>query len=194
MKKIVLLTVVAALLSSSCVYASELSKSGYLAIKGGVFQPNTDLGTTDTGLKNFKSATNYEISGGFKASPYFALDAGLGYYSTALKSGANGKVNVLDVTLNAIGIIPISSVDLFAGAGFGTYFATIKDSANDTTGSALGYQLLGGVDINITDSIAIGGEVKYSKAKPEFEMLGSSSKIKINVGGTTYNGVLKFRF
>jgi opacity protein-like surface antigen len=203
MKKIVLLTVVAGLFGANIAMASgddgtavneEPLKKGYFALKVGRFNPNTDYGSTTSGLKNFDSDMNYEVAFGSRGSKYFAFDLGLGYYTSPGKKSSVSKVSVYDATVSAIGILPISSVDLFAGIGAGVYYANLKDSINDTTSGAFGYQFLGGADINITNSIAIGGEVKYSSAKPEYEIVGTGSKLKLNVGGTTYSGVIKFRY
>lgn len=203
MKKGMLIAVSAGLLCANAVMAhaedgtvvnEESVSKGYVALKAGQFKPNTDYGTTSSGLKNFDPGMNYEIAWGQKTNKYFAFDFGLGYYSVSAKSGSGAKTSVLDFTVSAIGILPISSVDLFAGLGGGVYSATLKSTGTDATSGALGYQLLAGADINITKSIAIGGEVKYFQAKPEFKVVQTGEKVKINVGGTTYNGVLKYRF
>lgn len=203
MKRSVMLAVAAGLLWTNTFTAhAEEGKAayegpapkGYVAIKVGQFKPNTDYGTTSSGLKNFDPGMNYEVAVGQKSSKYFAFDVGLGYYSVSAKNGSGAKTSVLDFTVSALGILPISSVDLFAGIGGGVYSATLKAAGTDATSEAFGYQLLAGADINITRSIALGGEVKYSQAKPEFKAVPSGQKVKINVGGTTYNGVLKYKF
>lgn len=202
MSKNVLLFVVAGLLSANIALANEeevksvneeMAKK-YIALKVGRFNPNADYGATNDRLNNFDSDMNYEVAFGSRKSKHFAFDFGFGYYSASGKNVPVNKTSFYDATVTAIGILPISSVDLFAGIGAGVYFAKLKAPCFEGNYLAIGYQFLGGVDINITKNIAIGGEVKYSQAKPEYTMIQSGSIELINIVGTTYNGAVKFRY
>ena len=59
----------------------EVPEKHYVAIKGGQFTPNTDIGTSSTGLKNFDTGFNVELLIGQRVNKYFAFDTGIGYYT-----------------------------------------------------------------------------------------------------------------
>jgi len=215
MKKIIQIIAVSVCLSivqSSVTHADDTQplKKMYVEIKGGIFSPNSDGNETsnDGGLKEFDSGFNFEGAFGARYNKYFALESGVGVYAADTKetirtsvSATNGKVVVVPITISAIAILPIDIVDLFAGVGFGYYSSTLKFATATTSGNfnqeysagALGYQLIGGIDINLTQHIAVGAEIKYFEAKPEFD-LPLNTKVKVNVGGTIINGGFKFRF
>ncbi len=188
----------------------EVMKTSYVSIKGGAFIPNKDGGANDSdgGLVNFDSGYNFEASYGFRFNKYFALETGLGVYLTDTKetvrtsySATNARIVVVPMTVSALVFLPLQKVDFFAGAGFGYYSAAYRTETSsaygnvstDDTAGAFGYQVLGGIDFNFTPRFAIGGEVKYVQAKPEFTF-PMSTNIKVNVGGTIINGGVKFRF
>jgi len=195
-KKIVL--AVSCLLCLSFVTAvqasDESTKSMYLAVKGGVFLPNSD----SSGLKYFDNGYNGEAAFGLRLTDYLGLELGAGYYVTEAKDAAPGntkdKFTTIPLTANAIFTIPLgSAVNLFAGGGAGYYLSTFKPGGGDKwSGNAFGYQALAGVDFNLGQRFSLGAEYKYLKTKPEFEHSGV--KFKAEVGGSMLDAGIKLRF
>lgn len=202
-----------------CLFLVSVSTSfaddSYVSVKGGLFLPNSDM----PGLKNFKKGYNFELAVGAKIHPNIAIEAAAGYYQTEIKDNfvdtyydyyndayytTTPTVSAIPVTLTIKGIIPLGKVDLFAGAGAGYYYTMLENKVKDLDGavlgnldetynaSAFGYHFVGGVDFNITDSVAIGAEIKQVYVKPESDISGY--KQKVNMGGTIANAGVKFKF
>ncbi len=131
------------------------------------------------------------------------------------------QMQVIPITLNGIFTIPIGSVvNIFAGVGCGYYMEKAKfgytGSGWGYTGSyyypgypiygdykvtstprwnkynTMGAQALAGIDINLTDSISIGGEYKYMYAPSKFKDDDDNSHKQM--GGQLFNVGVKFRY
>lgn len=218
MKKTVLAAVLGVCFCFNVASASgedEAMKKGYVAIKGGSFMPNRDSGdgtsSSTGGLVNFDSGFNVELSAGHKITENFAIEAGLGVYGTKLKDEVSSRLSstaavaVVPITFSAIAIVPVSKVDLYAGAGIGLYTAALATSTatrygtidTDYKAEAFGYQVFCGMDINLSPYVAISAEYKYVNSEAEFTPdsdLYSNYKLKMQIGGSMINGGLKFRF
>lgn len=204
------------LLLSVCLFFSTVSVSiaddYYLSVKGGSLFPNTDT----AGLNYFKTGYNVEVAVGTRIHRYLAIEAGAGYFESE-KNGSTSiisvdtfgnitrtdftpKVSVIPITLTLKGVVPINMVDLFIGGGGGGYYAKYKNKLETNTfgwvfdgnGNAFGYHVVGGVDINISNSLAVGAEIKHIFVKPDFDF--SEFKEKIRLDGTIVNASLKYKF
>jgi opacity protein-like surface antigen len=171
--------------------SDEPIKNVYLAIKGGVFLPNSET----SGLKNYDNGYNGDAALGIRFNNFFGIELGAGYIEAKMKKPFDdNKVKIIPITGNAILTIPLGSVvNLFAGGGAGYYMAKFAGGGgSDESKNVLGYQALGGIDFNLGESFSIGGEIKRFWAKPEFE--GNNTKVKVDVGGTVVDAGIKLRF
>ena len=146
---------------------------------------------------------------------------GAGYYQKTVPSvysdvvNANGseieqdlKLRIVPVTAT-IRFLPLgrgAAVEPYVGGGVGLYnyryseigeFVDFRDDSIYSarfieTGTAVGPVLLGGVRLPVGDATAIGGEVRWQKASGDLneDFLAE----KINLGGTTLNFTIQFRF
>ena len=105
------------------------------------------------------------------------------------------------MTITLKGIVPVSTFDLFVGGGGGYYYAMYKnrfEASNtavgvfDGTATGFGYHIVGGVDMNVSNSLAIGVEIKHIFVNPEFDFSGF--KERIHLDGTIANASLKYKF
>jgi len=191
MKKMLLMLSVL-LVSASASCASDF----YFSAKGGAFFPSAPKSS-----RSPKTGYNHEIAIGAKMHPNLALEVGGGNYASdrieswrqtsGTTPGGDRSVSVIPVTITLKGILPLGMVDLFAGGGGGYYYATLKSKLYstiiETNADATGYHFVGGFDVNLTDSTAIGAEIKqvYVRAfKGE----------DIDCGGTVANASLKLKF
>lgn len=210
MKKI-LLSLCLVVASATVSFAGD----SYFNLKLGGFFPNN----SSPGLTNFRTGYNVEGAVGAKIHPNLAMEFGIGYYESEIKSSftdtfydlasgttytATPTVSVLPVTATLKGVIPVGPIELYAGGGGGYYFTwfetKVKDHSgvvvgdlNDTyTSSDFGYHVVAGVDVSISSALALGVEVKRYFVKPEYDITGRTEKI--DLGGTVANAVLKLKF
>jgi outer membrane protein W len=196
------------LFSVTNAFAQE---SSYFALKGGIFSPNSE----EKGLKDFDTGYNIEVAYGYKVNPNFAIEAGIGKYSSEYSESGYVEVDgwlypgsitltasAIPITLTLKGIAPLSygKVELYGGGGIGYYLSTMEakvtiggySESESWDASALGFHLVGGGDFYVSEKVALGLEVKWFQVKPEFDYDGY--KEKTNLGGTIFNAFLKFRF
>ena len=207
-----LLLVFIFILSAPSTSLAEHKKwDGYLSFKGGGSFPTGDLQDYD-----FGTGFNGEIVVGMYTSPNLALEFGGGYFQTdASYSDATGfweedDLWVIPVVVNIKGVLPLEAVELFAGGGFGLYFANIDVKgydpdpligpfSGDDNDAIWGGHLMAGFNINLSDRVFIGVEGKYIfTASNRFFCTDISacqvSCAKINLDGFTATGVLGFMF
>ena len=157
-------------------------KMNYVSIKGGIYSPTNDL-------DDFKTGFNGEITLNRYLSPYFALDATVGYFHTnnsendmflislpdegiisSIAYSGDFDINAVPVTASAKGILPLDFGELYAGVGTGVYFVgghldvnvsdIVKVSSSDTD-TVWGMQLIAGALFDINDTFFVGIEGKY---------------------------------
>ncbi len=158
----------------SMIFFSPLSVLGqdekhYVVPKLGVYIPTGDL--DDAG---FDTGFNGEIVYGYRLSPYFALEGGVGYFQSDAKVSGSftdpvlGTVSgsaeldlwAIPVTLTAKGIYPLGNVEFFAGGGVGVYFVNLDLKASGMiSGGALG-TISGSVSGDDDDTI-FGGHIVF---------------------------------
>lgn len=198
MKRLLFGTIILCMLFSAVTVFAE--GRSYVGVRGGIFIPNSDK---EDGLGEFDTGYNIEAVFGYKVHRNFAIEGGLGRYSSDGEWSEDGvtidaTASATPITLTAKGIMPVGSgkVELYGGGGLGYYFAEAEAKFNGFSGSddasALGFHLVGGVDFNVSDKVAIGAEVKWFSVKPEFEFNGGEEEIKF--GGAIINVGLKYIF
>jgi len=172
----------------------------YIAFKGGVYHPTDDLEDFDDGFYGEISLNSY-------FSKYLAFEIGVGYFETEYK--ANGfilgipysekdDIYAIPMITNVKGIVPLKFGELFLGAGVSGYYVHGDVDVNipgviSVSGNAddyiFGAQFLGGLNINITDTLILGLEGKYIITQ-DADLDG----IEFNLNGFIATGVLGFRF
>lgn len=200
-----LLTVLLAVLFSMSAFpAFAGSSANYAVLKLGAYSPQAnstaqlDNGTTLSGFEGSGSDFAGEIAVGRRFLPNFAAEFGIGRFSTDLKAQILGditkdiwdtpmEIKATSLTATGKGILPLGRGNLFAGAGFGVYFAsmdvtartgdpghpTLSASDDDT---AYGFHLVGGGEYDVTETIFVGGELKYLWGTAKFSgSVGSAS-------------------
>jgi opacity protein-like surface antigen len=200
----------------------EPMKKSYVAIKGGLFKniPLSAGGTSgysDNELGTLsEKAYNVEVVLGYRLFRYFGAELGAGYYTArnAETGDYYNQMQVIPITLNGIFTIPIgSAVNFFSGGGVGYYMEKAKygSAGSEYSGyygssgtyrytstprwnksNVIGAQALAGIDINLTDSISIGGEYKYMFASSKFE--DDDADYHKKMGGQIFNVGVKFRY
>jgi len=180
----------------------------YVGINGGGFIPNNDGSNSNLGLKNFGTGYDAGIFVGSRFNRYFALEAELDVYGANSKNpvlsgseSSTGEITVLATSLSAMGTLPLDYFQLFAGIGGNYYSDHMKNSTTSfgnttiskATTRAFGYQLLSGVDINLSKRFALRVGYKYVVNKPEFNFV-NIGKRTVNFGGSIVNGGIIFRY
>jgi len=167
-------------------------ENSYVVFRAGIFSPNGD----DKGLKDFDTGYNVELAYGYEIMPNLVVEGGIGRYSTKREeSGVTLTASAIPITATAKGILPLvdGKFELSGGAGIGLYMATMEAEAGGTKVSndanAFGFHLVGGADYNLSEHIAIGGEVKWISVTPDFNTFGSGK-----MGGLVVNAGLKYKF
>lgn len=77
-------------------------------------------------------------------------------------------MTLVPVTVTGKGILPLGDVELFAGAGIGAYFAKADLGSQSYDDTALGWNILAGVNFNVMPNLLFGTEIKYHWIKPSF--------------------------
>jgi len=193
------------------VASAAAADTGYFSVKGGSFLPNGSGGANS--LKSFNTGYNAELAVGFRPESYAALELGTGYFSASgtvanADSSSRKTVYGIPITATAKAILDTTKFDLFAGAGFGYYFAFIDNHVDffsgglpsvqeSSHGGALGYHLVAGADYKLSERFRLGADFKWFVAKPELELTDSQnvkSRAKWDIGGEVLNVGLKYLF
>ncbi|HET7217264.1 MAG TPA: outer membrane beta-barrel protein [Vicinamibacterales bacterium] len=160
----------------------------------------------------------------YGVSEYIETGVGIGYYQRTVTSiyadkvNANGSEIVQDLKLRiapitaTVRFLPIGRsgpVEPYIGGGIGFFLwrysetGEFVDSSDDTIfrdtykadGAAVGPVILGGIRFPAGDAVTVGAELKWQKAEGdtnsvESRLLGN----KIDLGGTSFNFTMHFRF
>jgi len=185
-------------------FSSDASADNYVAVKAGMYSPQSD------DLDEFGEGLNLEVSYGYYFNQYLAIDLGVGYFKTDasesyysdgrhVKEDTDIEVNTLTVALNAI--VPIDPVELYALGGVGGYYAygerkidvsgVGSDSADDTDVTFGGF-LGAGLNLNITHEVFLGVEGKYQWVAADWEFEGED--VSADLDGWRITGNLGFKF
>ena len=180
----------------------------YFTLKAGIYSPESD------DLEDFDTGFNGEFSFGRYLHRNFALELGVGYLATEASFtgfdpifgfvGEEDQIRAIPVTLTAKGIYPIKTVELFAMAGVGLYFAHGESDLTigpfgfsfDDDDIAFGFHVGGGFNFNVTKNLFFGIEGKYLWAEAEFEdsFLGIPVELEAYLDGYTVTANIGLRF
>ncbi len=150
MKKVIL-PLAAMLIAGSSMSATANDFIGYVGVSGG--RSEVDVGDND-----FDKGKSYDIYGGYRFHPNFAIEASY----TDLGTATDELVGVIDlevdgVNLSLVGILPVSeNIELFAKVGM--YYWDAKLDADQfgnvsTDGEDISYS--GGVFFALTPTIGL---------------------------------------
>jgi len=196
--------------------ASAQNEKGYLTAKPGLYSPQA------SDRKDFDTGFNGEIALGYQPNPNFAAEMGLGYFNTKVgwseagrvhgiryRATAEGRIEVVPVTLTLKGIYPIDKWELFVLGGIGGYFVfgdlkakiktkdlSISGTSNETD-TIFGGHLGLGVHYNITPTLFVGVEGKYlwtRYTELEREVFNVRVEREFNLEGIQATAVLGVRF
>jgi opacity protein-like surface antigen len=166
MKRAVLL-LVAVLLGLAPAVALAVPPNA-VSLKAGAYFPQADdVDEFDTGFNGEISFTRY-------VHPNFALELGIGYFTSEEDSA---ELTSYPFTLNLKAIYPFLGAELYALAGIGAYYVKAEDNGFDENDTVFGYQLGLGANFDITPVVFIGAEGKYFWAKPDFGAPVNEAKI-----------------
>jgi outer membrane protein W len=196
--------VIAVVALSVAVFSAPASAQFYFGGKGTAFLPNS----SEDGLKDFDTGFGGEVFAGYRFIPYFGLEAGAGYYQSEWSESGNiagieldlkETISAIPLTLTAKGFLPLGDrARMYAGAGFGVYFAKDKgeasagilDSGGVTVNAsfngddvAFGYHAVLGGEFMVSQAIGLQLEAKWLKVEPEFEYDEFTEIDKMDIGG-----------
>ena len=186
--------------------APEKSLYEYVALKFGIYIPQTTEIKDGGGDLDMDSAFNGELALGHYFHKNIALELGVGYtkpnksMSFTDISGtfsADVDMTIIPVTLGVRGLLPMGKFEPYAMAGIGAYFTELEVSANlsgfggasaSESDTAFGFFLGLGANFNITKEIFLGLEGKYLWLEPSFDGLD------MKVDGITGTANIGYRF
>lgn len=184
MRRIMVKLAVVAVVATGLVLGASVPGWSYVALKAGMYMPNTD----DHGLDGWKNGFGGEfaVGGQFGQGPVaFGVEGGLGGFMLKHDEG-DVNLTIVPITINGKLLVrPAEIVTLFIGGGLGYYVGMLSGddvsemSSSDKTGKGLGFQAVGGVEV-LLGAVGLIAEVKWSKADVEF----GDSDDKANIGGT----------
>lgn len=168
---------VAAVLAVQPSFAAENS---YVILKSGVYSPQSES------LSRFDTGFNGEITFGQRLNENFAIEGGVGYFNTkgSFLHSTSGiwrerdYIDVVPLTLSVKLIRPVGKWDIFGIGGIGAYIISedikVNGSVNGWSGKAsfddmsttYGFHLGTGFHYNLTSSLFIGAEGKYTWVRP----------------------------
>jgi hypothetical protein len=163
-------------------------KKNYVILKGGTYTFTGDVrdATIDTGFDG-------ELAIGHYVHPNIALEIASGYFHDGVNKEYGNEMKGIPVTLTAKAICPISSVDLFAGAGAGIYFAKFhgkyKGTVVDARKNLFGGHAVVGSYYNFGPSLFAGAEGKYI-----FTQEGDFGALRTSLSGFTATVNFGYRF
>lgn len=189
MKRLLVRSALAAAVAVGLVLGASAPGWSYMAVKGGLFMPNSD----EKGLKDWDNGFGGELAvgGDFGA---FAVDGSVGYFRVEQPDAEDLNLAVVPLTITAKAQLkPSAALTIYAGGGLGYYVGFLDGddvndlSTDDKTGTGVGFHLVGGIELPL-GPLGFLAEVKWSQAKVEF---GDSSE-KSNIGGIAVLAGLKF--
>jgi len=166
----------------------------YLMLKGGVYSPGE---TYDLNGIHIDTGNGFVVGGAFGHYflPFLALELEGGYLES--KGSATGRpgestLKASPALLTGKILLPVGPVEPFGEFGFGVYAAELDVSGIPgdfgATKVIFVYYAGGGVNVDLTKSIFLGGEVRYLWGEQSF----GGQNVKLD--GITATGSLGFRY
>jgi opacity protein-like surface antigen len=151
------------------------------------------------------------ISGGYRLSPYVALEADALLTHQDFDTPATIPAPFLgtvdsraDLYTNGIGvlvkfILPLNRLELYAGAGLGAYVTTLRVEGTvlgvpaelEDDDTDVGYQVLAGADLFVSRYVSVGLEYRRFKLDANF---GALVPGKLDVGGDLFLATVRGHF
>ncbi|RMG59418.1 MAG: hypothetical protein D6713_05465 [Deltaproteobacteria bacterium] len=161
----------------------------YIAGKLGIFEPNDD----EIGLAGFGTGAFTGGLIGFRFHPNVAIEGEVDYYESGVGSlDLLANPYIFNVRIIAPGVF----VEPYLEGGVGIYFAELDFDlgggfVETDSGVGVGFHLGGGVDIRLGPGLALGTEVRWFTAKPDFRDIAGNDP---DIGGVVVNMFLKVSF
>lgn len=177
--------------------------SNYASVKLGGFFPDDN---------DFEDGFAGEVALGHYFSPHFAVEGELGFVWIGDFSGtvntifgpieADIDVSAVPLTATLKAILPLNNAELYIGAGGGFYFLNASVGYTvigfpgyyyDDNDVAFGGHILAGGQLDISDLVFLGVEVKYTSTDSATLNIANTS-LDVKVEGISAMAVLGFRF
>ncbi len=162
------------------------------------FFPNSD----SNGLNNYSTGVGIGVDARYNFLAFFALAAELDYIGASNATGihygstsatVNGNYSNFAVKIDALLTIPLGIIRIFLGPGivYNNPSVSISGGGSSTTLSTSGYgwEIVGGVDIGVTENGAITAEISFPIDQ---NVTFSGNSATVNVGG--YELMAGYRF
>lgn len=115
-----------------------------------------------TATKDFDPGTGIDAVFSYRPSPYAAIDTALGYYRA--ERGADGFLSAIPLTVTVRGILPLSSINLYAGGGGGVYYKMaggLTELPADHSEFRLGYHGNAGIEFPASNNLSLLLDYRY---------------------------------
>ncbi len=165
----------------------------YGVLKLGEYMPQS----SDIRNQNAENGFNGQVAFGYYPIPYFAVEAGFGYFETRGNvSNIDRKFSVYPLEVSGRLALPIAFLEPYLTVGMGAYFtrAEIGNLGKDST--QFGYFGGGGLNFNLGKNLFIGAEARYLVLKIPVVYVtpfATYSQSDINIDGATVTGNIGFR-
>ncbi len=154
----------------------------YFVIKGGWYYPEAGFeldGFAGSGTRTVLERDNGfggEIAFGHYIAPQFGVELGAGYFESRAASDTeqgNLRIRVVPVQLSGKLFLPMGSLEPYGALGVGIYVTKLEVNGalggpDGSTRITYGFHGGVGINFNLTQSIFVGIEGRYVRARPEF--------------------------
>ncbi len=168
----------------------------YLFGNIGVYDPNSD----SDGLKGYDAGYNFGLGIGYRISPIFAVEGGIGAFGA--EDGGN-DVTVVPVTVGARLILPNPSIiEPYLGAGVGLYFTSLEETTYfeggghgkiDDDETEFGGYFSVGADFWLNPRLALTAEAKYQWVDATFTS-NAGNDFDVDLSGWMFNFGVRLSF
>jgi opacity protein-like surface antigen len=162
--------------------AAEEKPANYMALKGGIYSPNSSYHLRDfnngDSLSNLDSKTGFagEVVVGHYFSPMLAVELGAGYFeSKGSPATPPGETRLKVIPLVATGkvLLPLGIFEPYGLFGIGAYISDLDvdgntDSFHGSSDVTYGLHAGAGLNINLQNNMFVGVEGKYLWAENSF--------------------------
>jgi opacity protein-like surface antigen len=180
----------AATLAAACLAAAPaaFAEGNYAQVRAGFYTP--DSGSLDGYASGFDGA----VAVGRDLSRNVGVEAAVGVMKTdRTDAGVKRTVDVVPVTVTGKLKLPIDAVELFGGGGVGAYPVKYESGGASASKTAFGWHVVAGANLDVTQKVFVGGEIRYLWAKAAFGTGGAApGDIRLDGYATTVHLGLRF--